>query len=557
MAKISLEVQRIVVRILHYHSPTITSTSPTPAPVIPAAPFAISAMQAVAPAPSVLPVPVPASPTIVTAAASPLRSHTIACNSVATAPHSSASVATTSVPISSAASVLALPAIVSTAPPAAASVVSSPAVSVVAVHAPSTVASVLPASFAILVSTTVVSTAAAACSIPSHMASPSPASVVSSPVLTPPTMPAASSDPSAISSAQSAVSPASPAAAVSALSAASAWPAVSLQSPGATTAPTSPVAAPALVLSAAVASAQSVALLISSSISVDVTPSAKVSVTHDTSNDALPSPHATIIAQEVQEGLEPKLSNAAPQKDQQPPSRRRHRRSRRRKHHIAPRLPFHRIPAHTGEDLVTLNDYGKRLQGEPRRPPPLVSSPTCALSSTRPTATCYGEDLDATAGRRQRDSHTSRARRLPPQQQQQQQKQRQWQQLGRHQQHHIATTHLTRRNHATPPPASPHRARIPGHNDTSTAAHNDSDDTFDMTHTPQARPRPILPCCNAHPLCDDETTRARSKTCSRRFDRGWAKFQAPGRCKSCHISFSLLLMSLHMFPYFLSPPSCI
>ncbi|KAI9507658.1 hypothetical protein F5148DRAFT_1376402 [Russula earlei] len=328
---VSLEVQQIVARMwardeddsrsdFTYHSPPITSTSPTPAPVIPATPFAISAMQAVAPAPSVLPDPVPASPTIVTAAASPPRSHTIACNSVATAPHSSASVATTSVPISSAASVLALPAIVSTAPPAATSVVSSPAVSVVAVHAPSTVASVLPASFPILVSTTVVSTAAGAGSITSHMASPSPASVVSSPVLTPPTMPAAFPAPSAISSAQSAVSPASPAAAVSALSAASAWPAVSLQSPGATTAPTSPVAAPALVLSAAVASAQSVALLVSSSISVDVTPSAKVSVTHDTSNDALPSPHATSIAQEVQEGLEPKLSNAAPQKDQQPPS---------------------------------------------------------------------------------------------------------------------------------------------------------------------------------------------------------------------------------------------
>ncbi|KAI9431540.1 hypothetical protein F5148DRAFT_1271379, partial [Russula earlei] len=140
--------------------PSPPHRSPTPAPVIPATPFAISAMQAVAPAPSVLPDPVPASPTIVTAAASPPRSHTIACNSVATAPHSSASVATTSVPISSAASVLALPAIVSTAPPAATSVVSSPAVSVVAVHAPSTVASVLPASFAILVSTTVVSTAA-------------------------------------------------------------------------------------------------------------------------------------------------------------------------------------------------------------------------------------------------------------------------------------------------------------------------------------------------------------------------------------------------------------
>ncbi|KAI9441092.1 hypothetical protein F5148DRAFT_1154020 [Russula earlei] len=399
--KVSLEVQQIVARMwardeddsrsdFTYHSPPITSTSPTPAPVIPAAPFAISAMQAVAPAPSVLLDSVPASPRLSQPLLHP-RAHTPShAIQSPPPPHSSASVATTSVPISSAASVLALPAIVSTAPPAATSVASSPAVSVVAVHAPSTVASVLPASFAILVSTT----------------------------------------------------------AVSALSAASAWPAVSLQSPGATTAPTSPVAAPALVLSAAVASAQSVALLVSSSISVDVTPSAKVSVTHDTSNDALPSPHATSIAQE-------------------------------------------------------LNDYGKRLQGEPRRPPPLVSSPTCALSSSRPTATCYGEDLDATAGRRQRDSHTSWARRLPPQQQQQQQKQRQWQQLGRHQQHHVATTHMTRRNHATPPPASPHRARIPGH--------NDSDDTFDMMHTPQARPRPILPCCNAHPLCDDETTRAQGR----------------------------------------------
>ncbi|KAI9444350.1 hypothetical protein F5148DRAFT_1379800 [Russula earlei] len=104
-------------------------------------------------------------PRLSQAAASPPRSHTIACNSVATAPHSSASVAITSVPISSAASVLALPAIVSTAPPAATSVVSSPAVSVVAVHAPSTVASVLPASFAILISTTAVSALSACLSL--------------------------------------------------------------------------------------------------------------------------------------------------------------------------------------------------------------------------------------------------------------------------------------------------------------------------------------------------------------------------------------------------------
>ncbi|KAI9454351.1 hypothetical protein F5148DRAFT_428669 [Russula earlei] len=380
LEKVSLEVQRIVVRMwardeddsrsdFTYHSPTVAPSPPHRPLLLPSSLLPLSPSLPCKPSPPHLqsclspsllrprlsqPLPHPCAHT---------PSHAIQSPPPHTHPHPSPP---PQFPISSAASVLALPAIVKTAPPAAASVVSSPAVSVVAVHAPSTVTSVLPASFAILVSTTVVSTATAACSIPSHMASPSPASVVSSPVLTPPTMPAASSDPSAISSAQSAVSLASPAAAVSALSAASAWPAVSLQSPGATTAPTSPVAAPALVLSAAVASAQSGALLVSSSISVDVTPSAKVSVTHVTSNDALPSPHATSIAQEIQEGLEPKLSNAAPQKDQQPPSRRRHRRSRRRKHHIAPRLPFHRIPAQTyaltphaaitcsGEDLVTV-----------------------------------------------------------------------------------------------------------------------------------------------------------------------------------------------------------
>ncbi|KAI9461868.1 hypothetical protein F5148DRAFT_1286564 [Russula earlei] len=413
----------------------MTSTSPTPAPVIPVAPFAVPATQAVAPAPSVLSLLRPRSQ---------LLPHPRAC----TPSHAIQSPPPQTHPNPS-----------PPPPPAAASVVSSPAVSVVAVHAPSAVASVMPVSSAILVSTTVVSTTTAASSIPSHMASPSPASVVSSPVLTPPTMPAASPAPSA--------------------------PGPLSHSPIARRrhCPTSPVAAPPLVLSAAAASAQSVALLVSSSISVVVTPSAKVSVTHNTSNDALLSPHATSIAQEdqrprtqAQQRRPAERSTAAiTTSPQEKPSMQAPRRT-------TPPLPSHSRPH--------LNDYGKRSQGEPRRPPPLVSSPVCALSSTRPTATCYGEDLDATAGRRQRDSHTSRARRLPPQQQQQQQKQRQRQQLQRHQQHHVVTTHLTRRKHATPPPVSPHRARIPGDNDTSTTARNDTDDTFDTRHTPQAFPAP-------------------------------------------------------------------
>ncbi|KAI9507211.1 hypothetical protein F5148DRAFT_1207513, partial [Russula earlei] len=119
-----------------------------------------------------------------------------------------------------------------------------------------------------------------------------------------------------------------------------------------------------------------------------------------------------------------------------------------------------------------LNDYGKRWRGEPRRPPPLVSSPTRALSSTRPTATCCGDDpaispppspsspsppSPTTLTLRCRHPLSPPPSLLPPSPLHRQQQQQQ--QHGRR----LATprgttTHSTRREHASSPPCfdTPH-----------------------------------------------------------------------------------------------------
>ncbi|KAI9454621.1 hypothetical protein F5148DRAFT_1378233 [Russula earlei] len=171
------------------------------------------------------------------------------------------------------------------------------------------------------------------------VAAASPTNVLAPPATSGSARPTVATTPSALSVALSAVVSAPAVAPVSTPADAidSAAPVISVSTASASTALSPPSAvAPALPVS-----------LVTPPATVSA-PAASVSVTHDTSNEAPSSPHATSTTQEDQ-GLGPEPSNAALQNDPQPPPRRHRRRSPRRRqyratHHLPHRLPVRSRP---------------------------------------------------------------------------------------------------------------------------------------------------------------------------------------------------------------------